>query len=112
MKWLITGGCGFITDLLNEGGHHVCVLDNLTTVHPVGLAQLETYLPDQNPPSEYPEQGFENSSFTVPKLPPNRLSWLGLKFLLSVNRRSKIGENTLHVIGKALMDGGYNDVLI
>ena len=36
MKWLITGGCGFlgtslIQRLLNEGAHDVRVLDNLTT---------------------------------------------------------------------------------
>lgn len=36
MKWLITGGCGFIgTSLIRnlqaEGGHHVRVLDNLST---------------------------------------------------------------------------------
>lgn len=35
MKWLVTGGCGFIgsaliTDLLAEGGHSVTVLDNLS----------------------------------------------------------------------------------
>lgn len=36
MKWLITGGCGFIgraliTRLLDEGGHSIRVLDNLST---------------------------------------------------------------------------------
>ena len=36
MKWLITGGCGFIgtsliRNLQNEGGHQVRVLDNLST---------------------------------------------------------------------------------
>ncbi len=36
MKWLITGGCGFIgtsmiRNLQTEGGHHVRVLDNLST---------------------------------------------------------------------------------
>jgi len=36
MKWLITGGCGFIgraltANLLAEGGHNVRVLDNLST---------------------------------------------------------------------------------
>ena len=35
MRWLITGGCGFIgtaviQSLLEEGGHHVRVVDNLT----------------------------------------------------------------------------------
>lgn len=35
MKWLITGGCGFIgtaliQDLLEEGGHEIRVVDNLT----------------------------------------------------------------------------------
>lgn len=34
MRWLITGGCGFIgrnliKNLLAEGGHHICVVDNL-----------------------------------------------------------------------------------
>ena len=45
MKWLITGGCGFIgcaiiTDLLKEGGHHVRVLDNLSTGTRADLANV------------------------------------------------------------------------
>ena len=45
MKWLITGGCGFIgraliSDLLGENEHAVCVLDNLSTGTRAGLARI------------------------------------------------------------------------
>lgn len=45
MKWVITGGCGFIgraliSDLLEEGGHQVRVLDNLSVGSRHELAEL------------------------------------------------------------------------
>jgi len=45
MKWLITGGCGFIgraltANLLAEGGHNVRVLDNLSTGTRADLAAV------------------------------------------------------------------------
>jgi len=48
MKWLITGGCGFlgtslIQRLLNEGGHDVRVLDNLTTGTREDLSNVSTF---------------------------------------------------------------------
>lgn len=45
MKWLITGGCGFlgtslITDLMAEGGHSVRILDNLSVGNRTDLAKV------------------------------------------------------------------------
>ena len=48
MKWLITGGCGFlgtalIHRLLSHGGHNIRVLDNLTTGTRNDLAKVAEY---------------------------------------------------------------------
>ncbi|AGK47575.1 3-beta hydroxysteroid dehydrogenase/isomerase family protein [Burkholderia thailandensis MSMB121] len=48
MNWLITGGCGFIGTalirrLLDEGGHAVRVLDNLSTGTRADLARVAAY---------------------------------------------------------------------
>jgi UDP-glucose 4-epimerase len=48
MKWLITGGCGFlgtslIHRLLKEGGHDVRVLDNLSTGTREDLSNVSTF---------------------------------------------------------------------
>ncbi|KVE36838.1 NAD-dependent epimerase/dehydratase family protein [Burkholderia sp. BDU5] len=48
MNWLITGGCGFIgaaliRRLLDEGGHAVRVLDNLSTGARADLARVAAY---------------------------------------------------------------------
>lgn len=45
MRWLITGGCGFIgisliTELLRQGGHKIRVLDNLSVGTQEGLAAV------------------------------------------------------------------------
>lgn len=48
MKWLITGGCGFIgralaTDLLQDGSHAVRVLDNLSTGRRADLRSVAAF---------------------------------------------------------------------
>ena len=48
LKWLITGGCGFIgtsliDSLVNEGGHSIRVLDNLTVGTKEDLASVSNY---------------------------------------------------------------------
>ncbi len=47
-KWLITGGCGFIgrnlvKNLLEEGGHHIRIVDNLTVGTREDLSQVCDY---------------------------------------------------------------------
>lgn len=48
MKWLITGGCGFIgTNLIrclkSQGGHHIRVLDNLSTSSRDDIAEITDF---------------------------------------------------------------------
>jgi len=48
MKWLITGGCGFIgssliKSLINEGGHSIRVIDNLSVGTRVDLKQVSEF---------------------------------------------------------------------
>ena len=47
MRWLITGGCGFIglsliSELLDQGDHHIRVLDNLSVGSKEGLAAISS----------------------------------------------------------------------
>ena len=48
MKWLVTGGCGFIgisliRNLLREGGHTIRILDNLSVGSREDLSQAAHY---------------------------------------------------------------------
>ena len=48
MKWLVTGGCGFIgraliSNLLAEGGHQIRVFDNLSTGNASDLAKIAPF---------------------------------------------------------------------
>jgi len=48
MKWLITGGCGFIgtaliSELVAEGGHSIRVFDNLTVGTREDLSKFCSY---------------------------------------------------------------------
>lgn len=54
MKWLITGGCGFIGSaftrrLMKEGGHQVRIVDNLSVGQPDALGSLDYKVHKQIP---------------------------------------------------------------
>ncbi|KAA8981910.1 NAD-dependent epimerase/dehydratase family protein [Halospina sp. K52047b] len=62
MKWLITGGCGFIGTglirfLLAEGGHGIRVFDNLSTGTRDDLGQVAPFTEGSGAEAPFPEAG-------------------------------------------------------
>lgn len=61
MNWLITGGCGFIgrkviKDLVNEGGHNIRVVDNLSVGTREELGSVCTFV-EGNQPTPFRDEG-------------------------------------------------------
>lgn len=68
MRWLITGGCGFIgssliRELIAEGGHTIRVLDNLTVGTRADLAEITSYR--ETPPGDAREMTHVSGSGNV-----------------------------------------------
>jgi len=55
-RWLITGGCGFIgrslvKNLVDEGGHYIRIIDNLSVGTPADLARVCEFTPFESIPN-------------------------------------------------------------